>query len=175
MSEQGLPLVKIVPVMALLVVAACIPGCTAGFYDKKVQKKVGETAHNFTVVDVDGNNFTLTEKKGSVVVLDFMAIYCGPCKDQNEYLIKVHKDYPEVVMLTVSVDSDDSNKDLWDYRDEQGIVWPIARDNDRDLKDAYVVKSIPTLYIIDKESVIAYGTVGVTDDDVLRDEINRLL
>jgi peroxiredoxin len=175
MSDDDLPVVKIALVMGLLLLAACMPGCTSAFYNRKVEKKVGETAHNFTVVDIDGNNFTLNEKKGSVVVLDFMAIYCGPCKDQNEHLIKVHRDYPEVVMLTVSTDSDDSNKDLWDYRSEQGITWPIARDNDGELKDAYEVNAIPTIYVINKDSVITYANVGVVSDDVLRDEVKRIL
>ena len=134
---------------------------------------VGRFAPDF--VDAHDNAFSLTGLRGRVVVLDFMATWCGPCRLEMSHLKEVFSAYgrDQVVVISIDVDPTEGDEAIGSFRDSYGDNWIFA--SGPEVGSVYGVLSIPTIYVIDRNGVIAYRSVGVTPFSVLSEEINRLL
>lgn len=135
--------------------------------------EVGKVAPNF--VDQDDNAFSLVSLRDKVVVLDFMAGWCGPCMTEMSHLKEIFSSYSDnqVVIISIDVDPTESDDTIKQIRATYGDNWVFA--SGPDVGTAYGVTAIPTLYIIDKQGVIAYKSVGITPSPTLSAEIDKLL
>jgi len=93
-------------------------------------------------------------------------------------LIEIHETISnsQVVIISVDVDNDEGEALLSDYIAEKGITWDVVRSGGIVASEpGYEVVSIPTMVIIDQEGRIAFREVGVTEDTILKAEIDKLL
>ncbi len=129
----------------------------------------------FTVMTLDGTEVSLDELRGSVVVLDFWATWCGPCRRELPIIQRTYEDFKDknVTVLAVSVNSDTSA--VRPYAAKHNLTLPIAFG--RELGGAYGASSIPTLVVIDGRGQIRYVHIGYHPDleEVLPEEIRELL
>ncbi len=126
-----------------------------GWYLMQIQKERME----FSIPDIDGNTMTLSDYRGEVVVLDFMATWCGPCKAAMPGLVSLYNDIgDQFVMISISVDpSFDTVQVLEDWTETYGATWIHARDlADPPVTQQFEVSSIPTYVIIDRTGEIRY-------------------
>ena len=137
---------------------------------------VYKPAPDFTLVDIEGETFSLSDYHGRVVLLDFFATWCKPCILEIPHLREVYHAYGgEIAIISISVDPDhDTVQLLREFRDEHGILWRVARDTSG-VSEEYGIQYIPTLFIIDQNGYIRYQHVGVTESSTLMDEIDSLL
>ena len=136
-----------------------------------------EKAPDFTLTDIDGNTFTLSEQRGKVVLVDFFATWCSPCVEEMSQLriVRSHFSEEELSMISISVDPDyDTVGRLKQFGEEHNITWPIARDTEG-VSDLYDVQFIPTLVIVDQDGYIRFEHVGYTGSGLLINEIENLL
>ena len=136
------------------------------------------TAPNFNLPRVGGGSVRLSDLRGQVVVLDFMATWCGPCETELAHLDEIYNSYgsSQVRILSIDVDSGESESLLSQYIDQHDISWDVLMDESGINNAAgYDVSSIPTLVIVDQDGNIAYRAVGVTQASTLRAQINALL
>jgi peroxiredoxin len=135
-----------------------------------------ERAPEFQVTTVDGEPIALDMFAGKVVVLDLMATWCNPCAIQMDELNDLRARYPErqVVILSIGVDTQESDQQLRDFRDDHYADWRFARDTDS-IGDNYDAQSIPKLAIIDQEGWLVWQHSGVTSYDDLVEKIDPLL
>ena len=134
-----------------------------------------EKAPDFTLKDIYGQEFSLSDFRGKVVILDFFMIRCAPCKAEVRELKEVLKEFGgQVVIISISVDPSDTDKDLRDYARENGITWIVARDT-ADVADDYRIRAVPTLVIVDQDGCVRYRHEGLTSSEVLKDEVAELL
>jgi thiol-disulfide isomerase/thioredoxin len=138
----------------------------------------GSGKSDFTLTDIDGNEFSLRDFTGKVVLLDFMATWCGPCKISMPGLVALYEelgDRVEIVSITVSPASD-SESMLRAWKVDWGAGWIHARDSaDPPVSQTYKVTAIPTYVIIDRKGVEKFRHVGVTPEAILREELLSLL
>ena len=136
----------------------------------------GRAAPDFSVKDIDGNEFTLSENQGKVVVLDIMTISCPACIDEMEHLRAIFSRYSqdEMAIVTISIDTSDSAGALDTFRSQHGDNWTFARDTDG-VANKYKVSYIPTIVIIDKEGIIRYWGAGEISAPRLSQEIEKWL
>lgn len=133
-------------------------------------------APDFTLKSLEGKTFSLKDYRGKVVVLDFMATWCGPCQIQIPHLQAIQQKYGgQIVLFSIDIDPNESESKLrafvGKYPDATWI-WALDKAN---LGDAYKVSSIPTLVIVDKDGVVRFRHVGVTDASTLAQNIDELL
>jgi thiol-disulfide isomerase/thioredoxin len=129
-------------------------------------------------IDLDGNTVTLSEYSDEVVVLDFMATWCGPCKAAMPGLVSLYNDIgDQFVMISITVDpSFDTIPVLRDWMDEYGATWIHTRDlADPPVTQQFEISSIPTYVIIDRKGEIRYRHVGTVSELKLKTEILSLV
>ncbi|MBA7607353.1 Thiol-disulfide oxidoreductase ResA [subsurface metagenome] len=135
--------------------------------------EVEQVAPNF--VDVNDNSFSLTGHRDNVVVLDMMATWCGPCITEMDHLKELYTNYSAqgVVIMSIDIDPTESDEMIRQFKSEYGGDWIFA--SGPEVGITYQIMYIPTIYIIDKQGIIAYKNVGVTNYSTLLSEINKLL
>lgn len=139
--------------------------------------EVGRMAPDFTMVDAEGEEVKLSDYRGKIVVLDFWATWCGPCKKAIPHLQKVAVDYKDqgVVVLGSCTNDKRSAFDKWmkangsKYPDVKWAMDPAEKGSERASRKLYGVPGIPTQFIIDREGKVVEVTVGYLDGEVLVD------
>lgn len=130
-----------------------------------------EAAPDFTLTDIDGNAFSLSDYRGIVVLLEFFAMWCSPCVNQTAHLKILYEEFGEkLVIISISRENETVQRDFRQH----GIEWTIASDT-ANVSEVYEVHAIPTLVIIDQQGYICYTHVRLTEESVLRPEIESLL
>jgi cytochrome oxidase Cu insertion factor (SCO1/SenC/PrrC family) len=132
-------------------------------------------APDFTLTDVDGNTFRLSDQQGKVVVLEFMRTTCPACVSEGPHLKELRSRFGgDVVMVFVSVDpAGDTDSILRDYRNQNLMGW-IAIGDKAQVYQKYAIQSTPTILIIDKNGYIKYQHVGLTESSTLIKEVESL-
>ena len=135
-------------------------------------------APNLSLVDVDGKAFNLTDYRGKVVLIDFMALTCDPCK-VLAHDIKTLQDKHIKGLIILSVDIQpkfDRVSDLRAYASSNNYTWRFAMDRDdgRALL-AYSVSEIPKVIIVDREGYVTYDDKGAVGYDALKENIDAAL
>jgi len=137
----------------------------------------GEPAPQFKVATTSGQQVTLNNYKGHVLVLDFFATWCPPCKASIPHLVSLNKKYGKqgLQILGMSVD-DDGESVLKRFISEKGINYPVAL-VDSEIQGDYGIRSIPTMYLVNKKGIIVDKYMGFSDETgrAMETAIKRLL
>jgi len=106
----------------------------------------------------------------NVVLLDFWATWCAPCKPQMAELRRIKQEYPAVHMLSVTNESDEAAvKQFW--REHEG-AWPVAMDPNLRVTEQYDVTRIPTLVALDTDNTEVWRHSGLAAADTIADAID---
>lgn len=157
--------------MALFIVVSCLAVCSChkpGAVSEKNDSsaKPGRSAPDFTLKDLEGGDVRLSQYRGKIVLLEFWAPWCPPCKATIPQLTAVQTKYREkgVVVLGIAVDEDmDSVQKLSAFSREYGINYDVLL-GDETVEKAYQVGSIPMIFVIDKEGRIVNSHTGYMDE-----------
>jgi peroxiredoxin len=131
--------------------------CLAAAFAGSAQIRVGQPAPDLTLPDANGHPVQLSSLKGALVLIDFWASWCGPCRHNNPHLVKLyHKYHPKgFQILGVSVDE---NADAWRAAIEQDrLAWLQVNDNkgwNAPTAAAYGVNEIPASFLVDKDGIV---------------------
>jgi len=138
------------------------------------------TAKDFTLRDVDGQEVKLSQYAGKVVILQFWATWCGPCKVEMPHLQKMYKELGPKGLVVLSVSSDDARNSaqVKPYIRKSGYTFPVLLDKESTVTATYnPPKTLPFLVIIDKNQNIAHEHSGYNPGDEVgvRAEVEALL
>lgn len=126
--------------------------------------KEGDTAPDFTASLADDSEFTLSEQKGKVVLLNFWATWCGPCVREMPAFEKLHGEYGEDIAI-LAVNSMEAEDIVDSFIGENGYTFPIAYDTEGTVGAMYPTQGIPYTLVIDADGIIRNIYVGAADAD----------
>lgn len=118
-------------------------------------------AWDFTVKKTDGSEFTLSDQKGKVVLLNFWATWCGPCVYEMPIFEQLYEEYSEDEVVILAVNCMEEAETVDAFIKESGYTFPFAYDEDGAVGMQYGASSIPYTLAIDEEGMIQGTFVGV--------------
>ncbi len=145
--------------------------------DNETSKK--QKAPDFTVQDIDGTIYSLSDFVGKPVILNFWASWCGPCKIEMPDFEQAYKTYKDdinflFVNLTNGYNGETLDK-ASSYIKEQGYTFPVYYDTTSSAAYTYNTSSIPVTYFIDAEGYFVAWTQGAVTKSLLQQGIDMLL
>lgn len=154
-----------------ILVIALLAGCT----DKGRGPQPDTMASDFSLKDMNGKTVRLSDYKGKVVLLEFWATWCPPCRASVPGLEKLHKEYKDkgVVLLAVSMD-EGGDEEVRSYIRESGITYTVLKGTE-EVAVQYQVRSIPLLLVLNKEGKISKRYIGMGSDEDLEKDIKTYL
>lgn len=133
------------------------------------------TAPDFTLELFDGSQLSLSELRGQVVLLNFWASWCPPCRDEAPILEAAWQRYREQGITVVGVDYQDTEAPALAFIEEFGISYPNGPDPRSRIAKAYGVQGVPETFVITREGEIAKVFIGSPTEDELTAVLEELL
>jgi len=132
---------------------------------------------NYTLKDMTNSNVKLSAFKGKVIVLDFWATWCGPCKLEIPGFVDLQQKYGAQGLQFIGISVDDRIEQLRPYVADFKINYPVLQGRGRDeVQDAFgPIFGIPTTVVIGRDGKICRRHEGMTQKDVFEKEIRSLL
>src|SRR5687768_10162135 len=132
---------------------------------------------DFTMKDVDGNNVSLSTYKGKVVLLNFWATWCGPCKAEIPGFVKLQEKYRDKGLVIVGYSVDDTAEKAKAYAAQYKMNYPILLGEGReDLQDAYgPIWGLPSSFIISRDGKVCRKHIGIAPEAVFEKEVVALM
>jgi peroxiredoxin len=140
------------------------------------KKKVYKPAPDFVLMDISGNETRLSDFKGNVVILDFWATWCPPCRAEIPHFIELYSEYKDDGLAIIGVTMDwNASRQAGPFAAENGINYTVLIGN-RETADLYGgIVSIPTTFIIDRDGGLRKKYIGYQDKSVFEKDIKELL
>lgn len=132
---------------------------------------------NFSFKNIDGKKVSLSEFKGKVIILDFWATWCVPCKAEIPDFIALQEKYGAQGLQVIGLSVDDSQSKAKQYVTEMKMNYPVLlAEGKEDILKAYdPIPSIPVSIIIDRQGRIIARHLGIASKDVFENDIKPLL
>ncbi len=110
-----------------------------------------EMAPNFTLKNRSGENVKLSELRGQVVLVNFWASWCGPCRQEMPILEKLYKKYKSLGFVILGVNVDDKPKQAESLLKLIDVSFPVLFDTDKKISEKYKVTAMPSSFLIDRD------------------------
>jgi thiol-disulfide isomerase/thioredoxin len=133
----------------------------------------GRRAPEVTAELLSKETFSLSDHVGKkVVILNFFATWCGPCKAEMPELIRFAEKHKNDPLLFIGVDASEPESTVQDFVLEQGVTYPVALDRDGRLQKAFSIRSYPTTVLIGADGTVQLYEVGsISNADVAFDAL----
>lgn len=136
---------------------------------------VGTRAPGFDLRSPSGDQLSLAGVRGHVVVVNFFATWCPPCRAETPDLIAVEARYRSRGVIFIGVDDREDASLVTVFAQHKGIPYPLVLDKSGSVEENYDVRAIPTTYVLDRSGIIRYAQVDELNASVLSGAIDAVL
>jgi len=185
--NKGVKVKKVLFVFMILFLTAGIWGCQKTGESNDTENKPIDTTSNvnttttndlaldFTLKLTDGKDIKLSDHKGKIVIIDFWATWCPPCRRGIPDLVEIQKKYQkEVLIIGISLDNE-TKPDVIPFMKQYRINYPVAYGNMEVVTAFGNIQAIPTSFIIDQAGKIVDKHIGLVDKSAYINKITELL
>mgnify|MGYP001823438726 FL=1 len=149
---------------AALIVAVCICLFLAGFSQASTVKS-GEAAPDFTLRSLHGPNLRLEEYRGKVVLINFWASWCGPCRQEMPILDRLHQRYEETGFAVLGVNVEGEDAPAQKIVDKTNVTFPVLIDEGQKVSELYDLEAMPSTVVVDRDGLVRYVHRGYKPGD----------
>jgi peroxiredoxin len=136
--------------LALSAITA-VSGCSRG---RERGLLPGDLAPDFVLTDFSGMRQALSALQGKVVILNFLASWCGPCAEEMPALERLYQHYKDRGLMVVAIGADDDERALRDFQTRLKFTFPLVFDSDRKVTTRYHVRGFPETFVLNPEGKI---------------------
>ncbi|MDO9299770.1 MAG: redoxin domain-containing protein [Anaerolineales bacterium] len=140
--------------------------------------QAGFAAPDFTLKTPDGEEYTLSELKGSAVLVNLWATWCPPCRAEMPAIEKIYQEYKDqgFIVLAINMTYQDDPFAVVPFAKEFNLTFPILLEETGDVAAAYQLRSLPSSYFINRAGVIQEVVIGgPMSEALLRTRIEQIL
>ncbi|HSJ38553.1 MAG TPA: redoxin domain-containing protein [Planococcus sp. (in: firmicutes)] len=135
---------------------------------------VGNTAPDFTLQTLDGEEAKLSNFRGKPVFINFWATWCPPCRAEMPDMQELYENM-DIEILAVNLTNTEKSEDgVSSFVDEMGLTFPIPMDPQGELSTAYNVKAYPTSYLVDADGKIRFIAYGAMNYNQMVQEFEKM-
>lgn len=137
----------------------------------------GQKAPDFALKSSSGENLRLSEYRGDVVMINFWATWCGPCRQEMPLLDELYTRYQRVGFNLLGVNIDDDSNRAMKMIDELGVNFPVLFDARKEVSKLYAVEAMPVTVLVDREGKVRHVHHGYKPgyEEKYLDQIRTLL
>ncbi len=137
----------------------------------------GQVAPDFALKSATGDNLRLSEFRGDVVMINFWATWCGPCRQEMPLLDELYSRYQRVGFNLLGVNIDDDSRRAMQMVEELGVTFPVLFDARKEVSKLYEVEAMPVTVIVDRQGTVRYVHHGYKPgyEEKYLDQIRSLL
>jgi peroxiredoxin len=125
--------------------------------------KLSSAAPDFTLKSATGANLRLAEQRGQVVMVNFWATWCGPCRQELPHLDRLHRSYQKAGFTMLGVNIDSNPQLAIDLAQRLGVSFPVLLDTNKAVVTAYDLRDMPATVLIDRDGRVRHIYRGYKD------------
>jgi peroxiredoxin len=116
----------------------------------------GQVAPDFVLRSATGENLRLSEYRGDVVLINFWATWCGPCRQEMPLLDDLYGRYQRVGFNLLGVNIDEDSRRAMQMVQELGVNFPVLFDENKEVSKLYEVEAMPVTILVDREGIVRH-------------------
>ena len=126
---------------------------------------LSEEAPDFTLRTLDGPNLRLEEYRGQVVLINFWASWCGPCRQEMPVLDKLHQRYEDTGFAVLGINVEGEDAPAQKIVDKTNVTFPVLIDEGQSVSEMYELEAMPSTVVVDRDGVVRYVHRGYKPGD----------
>jgi peroxiredoxin len=134
---------------------------------------VGSIAPDFELDNLVGENIKLSELRGKIVLINFWATWCEPCKIEMPFFETLYQDQNTEVEI-LAVNFDEPPQQVQQFADEFELSFPVLLDPGAEVQKLYRVIGYPTTFVVDEEGIVAFHHIGLITEEQLMHYLTQL-
>jgi peroxiredoxin len=165
------------PALAVLLGVLIVAGCDSGYSDPNIEARtertaaqertvvtIGSAAPDFQLWNLNGDPVTLSQQQGRVVMLNFWATWCGPCRIEMPAMEALYRQFDrrDFEILAISTDAQGASVTR-PFRDEMKLTFPILHDSDFRVGVTYGARTLPMTFLVNRRGVVTHRIFGARD------------
>ena len=137
--------------------------------------KLSEPAPDFTLKSLEGSNLRLEEYRGQVVLINFWASWCGPCRQEMPVLDRLHQRYEDTGFAVLGVNVEGEERPARELVEKTNVTFPVVIDDGQKVSELYDLKAMPSTVVVDRDGVVRYVHRGYKpgDEEVVKQLIRE--
>lgn len=164
-------------VLGVLILIAIAAALTFRHHPASVSHSAGQhrMAPDFTLPQLSGQPLKLSDYRGKVVLLDFWATWCEPCRVETPFFVALQKKYADHGLQIIGVSMDDTADPVPAFYQQFKMNYPVVMGNAKIGEEYGGVLGLPIAFLIDRQGEIRAKHMGATDPSIFEKEIADLL
>jgi len=122
--------------------------------------QVDNLAPEFRLSNLEGQSISLSDFRGSPVLINFWATWCPPCREEMPFLQQIYEEWLDKKLVLLAVDIGETPDTVESFMQSQNLSFPVLLDTNKDVAPDYNIRYIPTTFLIDEDGIIQVVKVG---------------
>ncbi|XOV84819.1 MAG: TlpA disulfide reductase family protein [bacterium] len=126
---------------------------------------IAENAPDFTLKTLEGTNLRLEEHRGEVLLINFWASWCGPCRQEMPILDRLHERYEDTGFAVWGINVEGEEEPAQKLVDKTKVTFPVLIDEGQAVSELYDLEAMPSTVVVDRDGVVRYIHRGYKPGD----------